>query len=397
MSAKRPSVIPTVPSSLLLVALLAMAGCEYTDRIRLTDRDGDSERLLLSLQPPEDLDWGREGVIEIVVQNRADAAADNVRAELRLPAWLEFGPVRPVGTEMTVIGREDGTIVTYRLEPPLRAGESRSLQQRVRVPQAGPAQRPASDPAREAGAMEVRDTAPIQAPPPSDRTLRARLVTAGGEGLGAEVAMSVPFRGAPAAPLDGTSAIAGADDSRTLTSSGVGSLRVGMARDEARRLAPGARDTTWLEDGTEVRGMLLPTDGDTPHVAILDEGGIRRIIVRDSAAATREGIRVGSRLSELRARDGAMCAATDQASGRTIVWHRDEGQIAYVLSGTGGATPAAPSPAAGGAGAAGEGDAEAGQPAPGRTGQERARVDPAGLPDTARVSEIWIRRDPGSC
>jgi hypothetical protein len=341
--------------------------CEQVEGWRAS-RGDDGPTLALSLEAPETLDWGGTGTIRVGLENRGRSERDGATVQVRLPPWLEFGPVEPSGTEVVFISDSDGTRLSYRLMAPLGSGERREIVQHVRVPAAatepgtGQAPRPATTaPPVDTAGEDVAGAA--VRPPPEDRVVRARLLRADGGEMGAEVQAVLAFRGAdPGAP---GSAVGGRGD--VVRDEGVGGVRLGMTAEELRREIPGARDTTLaLPDGGQERAVLVPIAGGRSIAAIVSARGVEQIVVRDTGFSTEQGLGVGSRLGDLRNVYGRECAEPF-GRNRVAVSFAAEPGVAFALSAT----------------------------APADTA--RLRQDPSPLPDSARVTEIWVRERRPDC
>jgi hypothetical protein len=134
-----------------LLALLASgAACDdLTDRFRqppvvVTDTVAGAVTaagtgLALGLQAPGGLRSGEEGLLRLSITNQSDTIATHVHAELFVPEWVDPMPPRFGDRPVTMTAVEGGgTRFGYSLEEtPLQAGETQTIEQRIRIPTAG--------------------------------------------------------------------------------------------------------------------------------------------------------------------------------------------------------------------------------------------------------------------
>jgi hypothetical protein len=348
--------------ALLLVGGLAVmaASCDQLPDFRAGDVD--AARLSLSLDVTEVLDWGGVSSVRLALTNDGDGPSRGVHVELYFPSWLEFSSVEPPGTEVSLLSADPETRLTYRLgDPALRPGETRTIVQRIRVP-------PREAPRMEPDPQEDADTIAVNGQPvPANRVLRARLVSPGGEQLGAEVRTVMPFRGAASvSPPPARADTAGAE--ARIGHDRVGPIRLGATVAELRSAAPAARDTTFtLGEGLRERGLLVPLAGGRNALALVVDDRVDRIIVRDTGIRTELGHGVGSTFQELRQAYGSPCTARTQ-DGRTAVWFPNLPGVSFAFDATG-ATP--------------------------QDGAETAAQSHP--PDDAQVRELWVRRGADRC
>jgi hypothetical protein len=332
---------PAVAS--VLLSLLLLNACDAVDRARTRFATTETpvatatgSGLALGLQTPGVLSRGEEGVLRLTVVNRNDTTVSRVRVELIVPVWVEPLPPRPGEAEVAMMALDEGTRFAYRLDDtPLGAGDTWTLEQRVRVPAAGPL----AD-----GAL------------PWSRTVRAHLLGAQGQVL-AEVESEIALAGV-------------ADDTTSPERSAaptdrLGPVRLGMTAASLRQSVPAARDTTWSSEGLPERGLVIPLQGGGSAVATIHEDTVSRIEIRDAAVRDRQRLGVGSTMGELRAAYGTPCA--DVGEGIVVVWFPRAPGVSFALD-----SPMPQNPA-------------------------QLRQNPEQIPATARVTHWWIRRGVDRC
>jgi hypothetical protein len=298
--------------SFLAVAtiLAGAAGCDLVDRARGVGTGTHDLRDLvtLTLEAPGMVSPGEVSAIRLSIRNASDTTVTGFWVELLLPAWMEPGPPEPVGTTVTMVSSGEGTALRYPVaEPPLAAGEARTVVQPVRIPRAS---------------WEGADISP-------SRTVRARLIGADGSALGPTVQTEVAVDPAAFAAEAGGGADGGAP---RVTADGVGGVRLGMSEEAVRQLPAAVRDTVWSAEGMRQDGLVLYfQDGGGNAVAELVNGRVHRVFVVERGPTTAEGLGVGSRFEELRAAYGRVCSA--DAEGRTVVWFPEKPGISFVVRG----------------------------------------------------------------
>ena len=279
--------------------------------------------------------WNQDDTLRVDVVN---GTAGPVTGALHLfvAAPVDLEPAR--GTETLSSG--EGTRVTFPVR--MAAGETVRLGQAVRTPPA-----PGAD-----GRPAAIDTA-------SRFAVRAWLAAADGREL-ATAADTIRIGTGTAVVVGGCAEVREAP----LTRYGVGPLRLEMRAADLRALCPEARDTTWRGIGrTPERGLSVRVAG-TRVLAVLEGERVSRIVVDSAGLRTPAGAGVGATLGELRATYGRPCAAL--ADGRVAVRFTAAPGLSWAL------------------------DTAAVRP-------QDVSIDPAALPDDARVDRLWVRPGPDDC
>ncbi len=323
-----------------LLALALAAGCG--DRAKGEEEapppppasSAPTEGVQVEMVLPDSMAWGREGELRLRVANRGRTPIAASTLELRLAPGVV--PLDSTGMAPAGAAPPGGARVDIAV-PALAAGQAADFVQRVRAP---------APPAPGDSAARARVL-----------LLRARVVSAGGAVTGAERLDTLLLRTPPALVCAGKGDV-------SVTRYGVGAVRLGMAAEDLRSLCPDARDTAWTAEGMREQGVVVPV-GQRRLVALLSRGKVERVVVPDSGLATAAGMGVGATLGELRARYGPACAG--MAERAVAVWFPNAPGISF------------------GVGA---------PPPPGWT---RAGGDPAALPDSARVTRMWVRAGRDDC
>lgn len=329
-----------------VVLLLVGSGCDYIDRARNggatpVDTSGVTATaggFLLAMQMPGAIAEGGEGTVRLSLTNRGDTVPRGVTLDLLMPLWVEPLPPRPGERPVTMTAvAEEGLRFTFTLDDEtLGPGQTQTVEQRIRVPRGAP---------RIGGAG------------PRGQIVRARLIDPAGQPL-VEVASQLALDSvrADSGPGGGEAAV---------EPDGIGPLRLGMARAAVAQTVPGSRDTSWLQEGTQERGLVVPFAGGGTAIAVLSGDTVTRIEVRNSSIRAHDRVGVGSTLQELRAAYGRPCAAVGE--GEVVVWFSSAPGISFALD----------------------------APLPEQPGQIAA--NPERIPGSATVTRWWVRRGPDTC
>lgn len=152
-----------------------------------------------------------------------------------------------------------------------------------------------------------------------------------------------------------------------VTSGGIGVARLGASVREVGQSCT-TRDTTFsLGEGIQEQGAVIEFAGHRV-LALVENGAISRLIVADSAFRTERGLGVGSSVAQLRHAYGRLCGAVGE--GTVAVWLAGLPNVSFGLdtrlSDLGSAST-------------------------------RVSDDPSVIPDTARVTSLWVTTEGVAC
>ena len=146
-----------------------------------------------------------------------------------------------------------------------------------------------------------------------------------------------------------------------VTSGGIGVARIGAPLREVGQSCR-TRDTTFvLSEGMEEAGAIIEFAGHRVLALTAGDGTISRLIVADSAFRTERGLGIGNRVGQLREAYGRLCGAVGE--GTVAVWLAGLPNVSFGLE-----TRLSDLPASG----------------------SRLSGDPSVIPDTARVTSLWV-------
>ena len=146
-----------------------------------------------------------------------------------------------------------------------------------------------------------------------------------------------------------------------VTSGGIGVARIGASLREVGQSCQ-TRDTTFtLGEGLQEKGAVIDFAGHRVLVITTQDGAISRLIVADSSFRTERGLGVGSTVGQLRQAYGRLCGAVGE--GTVAVWLAGLPNVSFGLDTRLSELGAASS---------------------------RVSDDPSVIPDTARVTSLWV-------
>ena len=153
-----------------------------------------------------------------------------------------------------------------------------------------------------------------------------------------------------------------------VTPGGIGVARIGASVREVGQSCR-ARDTSFtLGEGMQEKGAIIEFAGHRVLALTTDNGTISRLIVADSAFRTERGLGVGSTVAQLREAYGRLCGAVGE--GTVAVWLAGLPNVSFGLD-----TRLSDLPASG----------------------RRLSDDPSLIPDTARVTSLWVIAEGVAC
>ena len=146
-----------------------------------------------------------------------------------------------------------------------------------------------------------------------------------------------------------------------VTSGGIGVARIGASLREVGQSCQ-TRDTTFtLSEGIQEKGGVIEFAGHRVLAITTGEGVISRLIVADSSFRAERGLGVGSTVGQLRQAYGRLCGAVGE--GTVAVWLAGLPNVSFGLDTRLSDLGAASS---------------------------RLSDDPSVIPDTARVTSLWV-------
>ena len=154
----------------------------------------------------------------------------------------------------------------------------------------------------------------------------------------------------------------------SVASGGIGVARIGEPVREVGQTCT-TRDTSFtLGEGIQEQGAVIEFSGHRVLAITTSAGAISRLIVADSAFRTERGLGVGSTVGQLRQAYGRLCGAVGE--GTVAVWLAGLPNVSFGL------------------------DTRLSDLG---TASTRLSDDPSVIPDTARVTSLWVIAEGVSC
>jgi len=350
-------------------AALALGGCRDRkpppDPGQAPPAPGAPARVDVTLRLPDQPPWNADDTLTVTLQNNSAAAVPAAVLELFVQAPVT-APVDSSAASRpeTVVVDSSGTRLRFAVGA-LATGQTIEVRQAIHTPPAPapPAAPPVAVPGQPAPPAPRRRAA---APPARTDTatrfvVRATLLGADGTPLAPPVTDTLRMRPGSAVTVGGCGNVKDV----VVTRYGIGPVRVGMPVTALRTACPEARDTTWKgpEGATETGILVMP--GGRQVLAMTAGPTVERIVIDQAGLKTAAGAGVGSRVGDLRASFGRMCAGA--AERQVAVWFPNQPGISFGLDtvATKGWTP--------------------------------ARMDADSVPDTVSVGRMWVRGGSDDC
>lgn len=320
-------------------------------------------RVDVTMRLPDQPPWNADDTLTVTIQNTSTAAVAGAVLELFVQAPVAAPVDSSAATRPETAADTSGTRLRFAIGG-VATGQTIEVRQAIRTPPA-PAP-PAAPPPPGQPAPNPPPRPRAQPPRPSVRdtltrfVVRAALLKADGTPLAPPVEDTLRIRPASEVTIGGCGNV----NDAVVTRYGIGPVRVGMPVTALRTACPEARDTTWKSEGTTETG-LVAMPGGRRVLAVTAGATVSRIVIEQPGLKTAAGAGVGSRVGDLRASFGRMCAGAGE--GQVAVWFPNQPGISFGLdtAATRGWTP--------------------------------ARMEADSVPDTVAVGRMWVRRGSDDC
>lgn len=344
-----------------IAAALALAACRGDARAPATQQPQQPAktapgRLEVTMELPQQPGWNAGDTIVVTIANHSQAPVP-ADAELSLliqaPVEAQLDTATPGPRPATVKKNQAATLLKFPVGA-IAVGETVNIYQPIRTP-------PAPAPAQATPPGQPRRAPAARADTTTRFLVRAELARPDGSLVAAPAEDTLRIRAGSAVVVGGC----GNASDVVVTRYGIGPVRVGMPVDALRAACPEARDTTWTspERTRETGFVALP--GGRRVVAVTAGDSVVRILIDQPGLQTAAGAGVGSSVGDLRARFGRMCAG--QAEQQVAVWFPNAPGLSFGLdtAATKAWTP--------------------------------AQAAPDSVPDTVKVTSLWVRRGSDDC